>query len=145
MRRLVLALLAAALAARSQHIQYLTLNEGVLEERLRLAHPKNSERYKRLKELFATSGCKDDLLQEQKVGGSKEPNMRCAIAGTAEHPRKIIVGAHFDSIGGDGVIDNWSGSILLPTLYQFTKVGPRRHAFEVFHCPGFWPVRQPLP
>ena len=118
MRRFLILILAAALPARAQSIQFMTLNEGVLEERLRLAHPKNPERYARLKELFAKSGCADSM-QEQKVGGSKEPNMICGLAGAGEHPRKILVGAHFDSVGGDGIIDNWSGAILLPTLYEF--------------------------
>ncbi len=130
MRRLLLVLLTAALSARSQSIEFLTLKEGVLEERLRLAHPKNPERYRRLKELFAKSGCDGARLREQKVARSKEPNMICGAAGTAEHPRKIIVGAHFDSDGGDGVIDNWSGAILLPTLYEFADKAERRHAFE---------------
>jgi len=102
----------------------------VLEERLRLAHPKNPERYRRLKEFFAKSGCDGDSLREQKVGGSKERNMICSVTGTAERPGKIIVGAHFDSDGGDGVIDNWSGAILLPILYEFTEKAPRRHGFE---------------
>jgi hypothetical protein len=130
MRPLLLILLAAAIPARSQSIEFLTLKEGVLEQRLRLAHPSNPERYKRLKALFATSGCAGPSLREQKVGGSKEPNMICGLPATEESPRKIIVGAHFDSVGGDGVIDNWSGAVMLPTLYEFAGKAQRRHAFE---------------
>ena len=102
----------------------------MLQERLRLASPENPERYKRLKDLFAQSGCREDAYREQKVRGSKEPNMICALAGSLERPRKIIVGAHFDAVGGDGVIDNWSGAVLLPTLFGLTRGAPRRHDFE---------------
>jgi hypothetical protein len=130
MMLLFLAMIMAAVAA-AENIQYKILNEGVLQDRLRLAHPSNTERYKRLKNLFAESGCKDQSLSEQTVKGSKEPNMVCEIPGAGEHPRKIIVGAHFDSVGrGDGIIDNWSGAVLLPSLYAFQKSGPRRHTFE---------------
>ncbi len=118
---LFLALMMAAVAA-AENVHYKTLAEGVLEERLRLAHPTNLERYKRLKNLFAESGCKDEFLREQAVKGSKEPNMICAVPAAGEHPRKIIVGAHFDSVGsGDGIIDNWSGAVLLPSLVH---IGP---------------------
>ena len=130
MHRLLLILLAAAALAQPQPLAFKTLKEGVLQERLRLAHPDNPERYKRLKDLFAQSGCAGDSYREQKVGGSKEPNMICGLAGSGEHPRKIIVGAHFDSIGGDGIIDNWSGAVLLPALFEFTGGTQRRHDFE---------------
>jgi Zn-dependent M28 family amino/carboxypeptidase len=40
------------------------------------------------------------------------------------------VGAHFDCVGGDGIIDNWSGAVLLPTLFEFAAGTQRRHAFE---------------
>ena len=108
----------------------MVLKEGVLQDRLKLAHPKNPERYGRLKSLFDEEGCRGDTFHEQAVKGSKEPNMICGVAGTGESPRKIIVGAHFDSIGGDGIIDNWSGAVLLPSLSSFLRQRPRRHTFE---------------
>jgi hypothetical protein len=114
-----------------QQIEFRTLKEGLLEHQLRLASPRNPERYSQLKTLFEDSGCKGALYHEQRVKGSKEPNMICANRGTGENPRKIIVGAHFDSVGkGDGIIDNWSGAVLLPSLFQFLSSTPRRHTFE---------------
>lgn len=132
MRKLLFTLLAGAVfaSAHAQSLEFKTLDEGVLQEWLRLANPKNAERYQILKQLFAKSGCGDDLLREQKVSGSKEPNMICGLAGTGDHPRKVIVGAHFDAIGGDGVVDNWSGAILLPILFNFIKSTQHQHAFE---------------
>jgi hypothetical protein len=127
--RLLLALLLAA-AASAQHLEYSILNETVLQERLKLAHPKNAVRYQRLKALFEEAGCRGETYREQSVSGSKQPNMICATTAAGENPRKIVVGAHFDAVGGDGIVDNWSGAVLLPTLYQFMKRSPRRHTFE---------------
>src|SRR6266851_6032383 len=96
MRFLVAIYFAALLDG--QQIEFLTLQEGVLEHQLQLASPRNPERYSQLKTLFENSGCKGDLYHEQRVKGSKEPNMICGTRGAGEHPRKIIVGAHFDSV-----------------------------------------------
>lgn len=42
----------------------------------------------------------------------------------------IIVGAHFDHVSaGYGVVDNWSGASLLPSLYEAVKVEPRKHTY----------------
>lgn len=125
-----LLLLTFAASATAQPLEFMILKEGVLQDRLRLAHPKNSERYERLKSLFEESGCRGDAFHEQAVKGSKEPNMICEVAGTGESPKKIIVGAHFDCNGGDGIIDNWSGAVLLPSLSSFLRRSPRRHTFE---------------
>jgi Zn-dependent M28 family amino/carboxypeptidase len=42
----------------------------------------------------------------------------------------IVVGAHFDHVDeGDGVVDNWSGASLLPSLYESLSSKPRNHTF----------------
>ena len=132
MFRFLFVLLSAAAVASAQppRLEFKVLGEGVLQDRLRLANPNNPERYKILKGLFAESGCRDDILREQPVRGSKEPNMICGLHGTGDHPRRIVVGAHFDCNGGDGIIDDWSGAVLLPTLFEFVAGTHRRHAFE---------------
>ena len=44
--------------------------------------------------------------------------------------RRLIVGAHFDRVSqGDGVVDNWSGASLLPSLYQGVKAVEREHTY----------------
>ena len=54
--------------------------------------------------------------------------MVCVLPGSSGNV--IIVGAHFDHVSkGDGVVDNWSGASLLPSLYQATKFEPRRHSY----------------
>lgn len=119
-----------AFAAFAQRIEFLVLKEGVLEQRLRSAHKKNDERFARLRALFEETGCRGDSIREQKVGGSKQPNLVCTVPGFDPTASKIVVGAHFDSVGGDGVIDNWSGAVLLPSLAEFTRKKPKRHTFE---------------
>ncbi len=128
MRALILAWLTLAAWAGAQTIRYTTLTAGVLEDRLRLAHPNVAERYKRLQKLFVETGC--TKLTEQKVRGSKQPNLVCAVEGNGASMRTIVVGAHFDCSGGDGVVDNWTGAILLPGLAKFLRDEAPRHSFE---------------
>lgn len=81
-----------------------------------------------LKQLFADAGCDDRHISEQPVKRSKLPNVICVLPGNSD--KVIIVGAHFDHAShGDGVVDNWSGASLLPSLYEAIKVAPRRHTF----------------
>jgi Zn-dependent M28 family amino/carboxypeptidase len=40
------------------------------------------------------------------------------------------VGAHYDTHARtQGVVDNWSGAALLPSLFQWLKNSPRKHTF----------------
>jgi Iap family predicted aminopeptidase len=78
--------------------------------------------------MFAEAGCDDQHLSEQPVKGSNLPNVICLLPGSSD--KVIIVGAHFDRVSeGDGVVDNWSGASLLPSLYQAVKTVPRKHTY----------------
>ena len=56
------------------------------------------------------------------------PKCICVLPGSSG--KVIIVGAHFDHVSeGDGVVDNWSGASLLPSLYQAVKNEPRKHTY----------------
>lgn len=60
---------------------------------------------------------------------SKTPNLICTLAGATK--LVIVVGAHFDQVeNGFGVVDNWTGASLLPSLYQGMADVPRRHTFR---------------
>ena len=63
------------------------------------------------------------------MDGSKLPNLICVLPGRSQ--KVIIVGAHYDhpEEGGDGVVDNWSGASLLPSLYRSVKFDPRQHSY----------------
>lgn len=101
------------------------LGEDVIHERLHKAATENPAREATLKILFTQAGCKD--LSEEHVP-KRLPNVVCVLPG--ETGRTIIVGAHFDKVdAGQGVVDNWSGASLLPSLYQSLANAPRRHKF----------------
>ncbi|MGC8792182.1 MAG: M28 family metallopeptidase [Bryobacteraceae bacterium] len=124
-----LPLLAAALLAQSVSIQFKSVDRTILSNRLSQVSTNNAERAQRLLQMFREAGCTGDRLREQQVKGSKVPNVICTHPGQSED--MIVVGARLDWWGsaGQGVVDNWSGAVLLPTLYQSLPDGPRRHTF----------------
>jgi len=78
--------------------------------------------------MFAEVGCDEQHLSEQPVKGTKLPNLVCRLE---DRSNKVsIVGAHFDHVSrGDGVVGNWSGASLLPSLYEALKNQPRNHTY----------------
>jgi putative aminopeptidase FrvX len=126
---LVLAILPA-IASRSfaDTLHFVTIREQVVEARLKEFTGNNKQRETTLKRLFAEAGCDGEHLSEQPVKGTKQPNLVCMLPGKGQ--RTIIVGAHFDHVSeGDGVVDNWSGASLLPSLYQSVKGIDREHTY----------------
>jgi Zn-dependent M28 family amino/carboxypeptidase len=125
-------LAATALFIESQnipsHIQFRPVAREVIQARLEKYQGNDSQRESTLKLLFAAAGCDDQHLSEQLVKGAKLPNVICVLPGTSD--KVIIVGAHFDHASeGDGVVDNWSGASLLPSLFQAVKIAPRQHTY----------------
>ena len=113
---------------RAQKVGFKRATQDVLAGRLRDCPEKDSDRWHKLEELFRAAGAGDDVIAEQRVPGFSDPNVICVLPGGTEST--IIVGGHFDNVGdGHGVIDNWSGAVLLPTLYESLKVTPRKHTF----------------
>ncbi len=109
-------------------VQYTLLPPAIVEARLRNYHGTDSEREERLKELLADSGCRSDELSEQTVKSRQPPNVICVLPGSSQE--EIVVGAHFDHVdAGDGVVDNWSGAVLLPNLLFSVAQQPRRYTF----------------
>lgn len=75
--------------------------------------------------MFAAVGCKTEL---QPLKHSDLSNVICILPG--ESPDAIIVGGHLDKVPpGKGIVDDWSGASLLPTLYQSLRGFPRHHTF----------------
>ncbi len=121
-------LLQLAAAAQAQTIRSRPVPQSVVESRLQRYAGNDSQRAATIKEIFTQVGCAGDHLMEQPVKGSKLSNVICVLPGTDD--RVIIVGAHYDHISaGDGVVDNWSGASLLPSLYEAINIEPRRHTF----------------
>lgn len=112
----------------AQDLRYTRTSREVVESRLRKYDGGDKQREATLKQFFADEGCDDRHLSEQPVHGSSLPNIICLLPGSSD--KVIIVGAHFDHVSkGDGVVDNWSGASLLPSLYETVKAEPRTHTY----------------
>ena len=112
----------------AQRIEYFKVEPAVLEQRLRRVVDKNRVREETLHELFVDAGCKQEKLVEYPVKGSRTPNVVCTLTGTEDV--RVIVGAHYDKVdNGHGVVDNWSGASLLPSLFQGLNSKPRHLTF----------------
>ena len=112
----------------AESARYNPVSREIVEGRLNKYTGDNKQREATLKQMFAEAGCDDQHLSEQPVKGSKLPNIICMLPGRSD--KVIIVGAHFDRVTeGDGVVDNWSGASLLPSLYEAVKIEPRKHTY----------------
>jgi Zn-dependent M28 family amino/carboxypeptidase len=95
---------------------------------LKAAPRNNPKRETVLERMFEQSGCKGASLSEQPVAQQKLPNLICNEPGSS--PSRIIVGAHYDKVArGGGVVDNWSGASLLPSLFESLHSKPHQHTF----------------
>jgi hypothetical protein len=107
---------------------YLNMKSEVIQERLNRFKGSDAAREATLVQLFSSAGCQSANLTEQPVHGRHEPNVICILPGST--PATIVVGAHFDHVAdGEGVVDNWSGASLLPSLFQSLDHSPRTHTF----------------
>jgi hypothetical protein len=109
----------------SGKIQFRTLPQSVIQQRLEGVPHTLTDRKAALITLFHEAGCE---VTEQPVAHSKAGNLICTMPG--EGQSTIVVGGHFDFIDrGTGAVDDWSGSVLLPSLYESLKTIPRQHRY----------------
>ncbi|MGH9401326.1 MAG: M28 family metallopeptidase [Terriglobia bacterium] len=100
----------------------------VVAERLKSAPRPNLQREVTLRKMFEAAGCAAAHLSEQPVDPGQPPNLICELPG--KQSSLIIVGGHLDKVRrGNGIVDDWSGSSMLPSLYQSLSVSPRKHTF----------------
>ena len=99
----------------------------VVENHLKSFSHKNTDRESLIRKWFAESGCQEANLSEQALDRNLPPNVICVLPG--ETPEVIVVGAHTDKVDsfGDGVVDNWTGAVLLPALLYSLNAQPRHH------------------
>jgi Zn-dependent M28 family amino/carboxypeptidase len=102
------------------------VTQPVILERLQAGMVPRRERQTVIAKLFTDSGCQVEL---QKVDGHFS-NVICRLPGDTDET--IVVGGHTDFIdAGKGIVDDWSGSSLLPSLYQSLKLlEHRKHTYE---------------
>ncbi len=102
-------------------LQLNLVSPDVVEQRLQAGAVSASKRQETIQKLFAAVGCSP----EEQTIRKKQANVICTLPG--ETNDTIIVGGHFDfAERGQGIVDDWSGTALLPSLYQALK-NKRRH------------------
>lgn len=127
----VVALIALAAHCHGQNVKtvFASVPRAKVEARLRSYDDDNSKRESSLHNLFVEAGCAGDALVEQTFAKKRPPNLSCTLPGTTDSV--IVVGAHTDHVmsAGEGVVDDWSGAALLPSLFESLQTEPRRHTF----------------
>ena len=124
---LVGALLICGLCAgcTAEELRLVLVPREVVLQRLQAGQVREKERQGTIAQLFNSAACETSL---QRVDRSSS-NVICTLAGktTAE----IVVGGHFDFVErGEGIVDDWSGTSLLPSLYEALKGEPTKHTFK---------------
>lgn len=129
--------LGGSLAARSEDsANPLGIQQGyrILEEVH--APPQNaSERNARLQALFTEGGVEEKRIHTQPVPGTTPPTANLLVELGASDQESgpgdtIVLGAHFDTMpGSNGVIDNWSGCVVLAALASEMHNLELRHRF----------------
>src|SRR5271157_953505 len=102
---------------------------SLVEKRLKSFSDDNRIREDLIRKWLAESGCAKPNLSEQSAKFGFPSNVICVLPGGTDEI--IVVGAHTDKVttAGDGVVDNWSGASLLPSLFFSLTAEKRRHTF----------------
>jgi len=120
---LVVAFLSAACCT-GETISADPVEREVIRQRLEAGVVAASARQDAIRQLFAQVGC---VIREQRVD-KKSANVICTLPG--ETPSTIVTGGHFDFAElGQGIVDDWTGASLLPSLYQALKSRKHHHTY----------------
>lgn len=122
------AMVFASIQLCAQQMQVELVNSETVQSRLGLYKGNDKEREAALVRTFSEAGCPATSLSEQSVPKRKEPNVICVLPG--DTTQEVVIGAHFDHVPeGRGIVDNWSGVSLLPSLFQSLSRSKHRHTF----------------
>jgi Peptidase family M28 len=120
-----LLLLTSVLLVGASDLKYGLVKQDVVMARLQNAPMSNNDRVLALEKMFRDAGCQPT---EQAVKHLRQPNVLCVLPGSTNST--IVVGGHLDHVEeGTGVVDDWSGAAMLPSLYQSLASQPRTHTF----------------
>jgi Zn-dependent M28 family amino/carboxypeptidase len=98
--------------------------EALVKSRLESGTVGPRQRQAAIRDLFNDVGCS---VEEQRID-KNSGNVICTLPGKTSST--IVVGGHFDfAERGQGVVDDWSGTSLLPSLYHALKSRPREHTY----------------
>lgn len=99
-----------------------------INQHLSKAPYQNAQREELLLHWFEDEGCTANRLKEEPVTPGQPPNVICTLRGQSDSV--IVVAGHTDHVKkGMGVLDDWSGASLLPSLYAALRSRPGRHTF----------------
>jgi hypothetical protein len=137
MRRLVLlsflvCMLATVRASGQEASPIPWVSDQELIQELKDAPHTYADRTEKLVALFQQAGLTEVKKQEATSPGTSPPaqlaNVIALLPGKS--PECIVVGAHTDfTMGGMGVIDDWSGASMLANIAQTLGPLPRNHTF----------------
>jgi len=137
-RFLIVGIICAGIATSATAQIHVRLEpRSVIEKRVKSFSTNNGKREALIRKWFVDSGCADSNLTEQALQGTERklpPNVICILPGETPDEKAgpiVIVGAHTDHVDdfGDGVVDNWSGAALLPSLLFSLSAQARHHTF----------------
>jgi hypothetical protein len=111
----------------SLHLHFRLQARETVEGHLKSFPIRNGEREALIRKWLGESGCAEGNLSEQALDRILPPNVICVLPG--ETQEVIVVGAHTDKVdrAGEGVVDNWTGATLLPSLLYSLSGQPRHH------------------
>jgi hypothetical protein len=126
----LLGLLTLWAVAQEPPVRFTQMSRETIDSRLRQFAGNNDKREANLENMFTEAGCDGERLTEQTIKGRKQKNLICTLHGSSEGI--FIIGAHFDyhEEYGEGVVDNWSGASLLPSLFEGLKSQTLKHSFR---------------
>ena len=112
-------------AAAGEQLQADLLDPKILENRLEQGMVPEDRRESTIADMFRSVGCEVELEKVTR----KTNNVICTLKGAGTG--SIVVGAHYDYVAqGKGIIDDWSGTAMLVSLYQSLKLHPRQHTYH---------------
>lgn len=89
--------------------------EEELKEDLKTGPCKNGERFEAVKSLFKRLGVPDEAVKTEKF----KDIQNVVLTKKGKTDQTVVIGAHFDKVSdGCGIIDNWSGVVILAHLYR---------------------------
>jgi hypothetical protein len=126
----------AAAASASRTLFFYTSPRSTVEMAVHTVPATSSERLARLRADFAAVDCGPGRMREQRVADrhdSTGANLLCLWPGKSKGT--IVVVAHYEHDGrGEGALDDWSGAVLLPFLYQALQGQPRQNTYVFLEC-----------
>ncbi|MEP7212060.1 MAG: M28 family peptidase [Acidobacteriota bacterium] len=110
---LMVPVLLCAAYAQNAGPQIATLEE--ITEDLKFAPCKNSERFEAVKKLFQKMGAAETDISSPENKGLRN----IVLTKKGKSADTVVIGAHYDKVSeGCGVIDNWSGIVVLANIYR---------------------------